>query len=193
MITIPKDYKEVNVDGYESIKEGGHKCVIKSIEETESSTGKKMLVIFLDTSAEDFQPSFYTLAYKRDTRDDKKWGCRSYIVLEGEYATANIKRFCTSVEHSNEGFGCWDANGFLKLEELKGKKVGVVFRGEYYTKADHTEGFSIKPWRWCSYDKADEQAVPERKESTNSGVLTPMDQGFMAVPDGLEDEGLPFR
>ena len=56
MIQKPKNYDTIPVGGGESLKAGGHKCVIKMLEEATSSKGNQMLIISFDTSDEDIQP-----------------------------------------------------------------------------------------------------------------------------------------
>lgn len=196
----PKDYDTTTIGG-EALTPGGHKCIIKQVDEAISQKGREMLVVSIDTSDEDTQPGYYMNRWLNDSRDpsEKKWGGRMFIMQDGEYATANIKRFCTAVENSNDGFECWK-NDQLDLEGLKGQKVGVVFRGEDYTKTDMTVGYTVKGLRFCSYDTAYDQPVPKKKELVQEGPQpfpAPAQTGAAgfvdAVPDGLEDEGLPFK
>lgn len=200
-ISKPKGYNDIQAGDYESLKPGGHKCVIKQVEAAKSSKGNDMLIIYLDTSEEDFQPQHFANRYLNDKRPDKQWPGtgKSYITLSGEYGPANLKRFCTAVEHSNEGFSCWDFNDNLRIDDLKNQKVGVIFREEEYTKEDYTLGRSIKPFRFCNYNEAFDKDAPEPKLLTQKapegfGQTAPdMNSGFMSVPDNLEDEGLPFK
>ena len=192
MITKPKNYDTIQVGGGEMLKAGGHKCVIKQLEETTSSKGNQMLVMFFDTADEDIQPHHYMDRYLSDTREDKKWGGRFFLVPGGEYGPANLKRFITAVEDSNDGFQAWDFSGNLRMDAFKGVKVGLIFRREEYTKEDHTLGVAVKGFRWCKYDTAYEQKEPEQKKAPAPNPEA--DMGFLAIPaDALENEGLPFK
>ena len=200
MIQKPKNYDTIQVGGGESLKAGGHKCVIKQIEEGTSSKGNQMLVIYYDTADEDIQPHFYMDRYLNDTRADKKWGGRFFITVTGDYGPANLKRFCTAVEDSNDGFQAWDFSGNLRMDAFKNMKVGLIFRREEYTAPDHQLRVATKGFRWCKYENAYDQKEPELKKLPQSEeairATTPagVDYGFVDVPaDALEDEGLPFK
>ena len=191
MITKQKDYDNINIGGGESLKAGGHKCIIKKLEETTSSKGNPMLVIYFDTADEDIQPHHYMDRYIADNRPDKKWGGRFFLTVSGEYGPANLKRFISAVEDSNDGFQAWDFSNQLRMEAFANQKVGLVFRKEEYTREDHQYGVATKGFRWCNYEKAYEQKEPEMKKLP--AAPTEPDYGFVNVPaDALEDEGLPF-
>lgn len=218
MISKPKDYDNIPLGG-ERLTPGGHKCVIMQVIETTSSKGSQMLIISFDTDSADTQPMYYQNRYLNDKRPDKKWSGNMYLVVDGEYGPANLKRFCTAVEDSNANFSCWSQQGVLLIEQMKNKRVGIVFREEDYTKDDGTVGNSVKPMRFCNYFKAMEEKVPDRKplpapSAQAMAATAPVsgqdqqnfvpfqqsqqqparpDYGFVAVPDGLEDEGLPFN
>lgn len=196
---MPKDYNSTIIGA--ALTPGGHKCVIKQVEETKSKNGSDMLIIYFDTDKEDKQPGFYSERYLADKTAEKDpvWRGRQYVVVSGEYGTANLKRFCTAVEDSNEGFEVKWGKGFADC--FKGQKVGIVFRIEEYTDdATHEVRASVKPFRFCDYAKAEEQAIPQRKEAPapKPSLQQTWDQqaqeGFMAIPDNLDDvEGLPFK
>lgn len=204
---IPNNYNK-DFGDYEQLSAGGHKCRIVRAVETKSQTGKQMLVVNLDTTEDDVQPLFFTNRYVRDKREEKKWPCKMYIILEGEYAEGNLNRFLGAVEKSNDTFHP-EPGKDLDPQKFTDLKVGTVFRQEEYTKSDLTVGMSVKPFRWCSYDKAPEQEVPKPKllptsdtdptrfvpewQKTQTATVTPSRAGFMDIPaDALEEEGLPF-
>lgn len=41
-----------------------------------------MILIYLDTDKSDKQPSYFKQRYDNDTRQDKKWGCIVYQLVE---------------------------------------------------------------------------------------------------------------
>lgn len=205
----PREFDSININRGDMLTAGGHKCVIRKAEERMSSTGKQMLVVSYDTTAEDTQPGHFReryLAEKKAKPDqDIKWRGNHYFV-DSEYFAANLKRFTTALEESNPG---WQPQwGEQFCNSLIGKKVGVVFREEEYTKDDHTVGVTVKSFRFCDYDKALEQPAPKRKEAPapkpdlytqytqptfDQQLQMTQNDGFMSLsPDELKDEGLPF-
>lgn len=230
----PNGYGKAQVAEWEPMKAGGHKCIIKQVQETKSKNGLSMLIISFDTDKEDIQPGYYTNQYMKDTQAgrDAKWRGTGYLVTDPgtEYGTANLKRFNTAVEHSNTEQALI-AKGWNKITDpdtkeeglepawgdrypgsFKDLKVGIVFRREFYTADDGQSRASMKPFRYCNYDKAFEQKVPEdkltddMKVQPSTAVQPPAewtdphqmtnDEFFQslsgAAPDPLADEGLPF-
>lgn len=196
----PKNWEDIQLGVV--LNAGGHKCVIKSVEETRSQSGKEMLIINFDTSEEDTQPGFYMNRFLADQKSETReavWRGRQYLVTEGEYGPANLKRFTTAVEDSNPGFEVKWGKAFASC--FKDQKVGIVFRIEEYNADSGELRTAVKPFRFCDYNKALEQAVPKRKEvqpQTQQPSLMEQFQNqaqeeFMQIPDGLNDEGLPFH
>ena len=132
------------------------------------------------------------------------------------YGLSNLKRLNTAVADSNINFEVNDkfyvaaadaenktsdplvmTNQRRFCEQFKDKKIGVVFREEEYADPVTAElRVSVKPFYICAYDKAEEQKVPDRK------CITPTyapaagangQEGFLQIPDGLDDAGLPFN
>jgi len=198
-----KDYNQTR----EQITPGGHKCIIRDAIEGQSSTGKQMLTIRLDTSFEDTQPGFFQKRFEADTRADKKWPCNMYIVLEGQYAETNLNKFLSALDHSNANFRL-APGGELDPRQLMNLKVGVIFREEEYepqtaTMTDLMNGVypkTVKAAFWCGYDTALEEKAPKpktiNKVQTSTATPAPSNAGFgfVNVPaDALEDAGLPFK
>lgn len=210
---IPNNYdRNANMGAAERLTPGGHKCVIKQVDETISKSGKQMLEVSLDTSAEDAQPKFYENRFRADQRpvQEKRWGCVMYIVLEGEYAEQNLNRFLGAVEHSNPEVGEFKPGADVDPREFKGLNVGVLFREEEYSNQEGEVRTAVKPAFWCNYNDAPDQKVPKPKLLPRSATdptritpawaqaqtttVTPSTAGFFDVPaDALEDEGLPFK
>lgn len=201
---IPNNYDTNKTYGgdFERLTPGGHKCVIRQVEETRSKSGKAMLIVSFDTSPEDTQPNYFSNQYINDKRDDKKWPGNMYIVLEGEYAENNLNKFISAIDHSNENFrpapgGDVDPRIFANM------KVGIIFREEEYNNQNGEVRTAVKGAFWCGYDKALEEKAPKRKDLprsasdptnfTPSWLQSGSDYGFVNVADGLQDEGLPFN
>ena len=152
----PKLYDEINVnEEYEKISLGGHKGIIMKAEEyTSPQSGKTSLKVSVDTAKDDKQPEYFKEQYKNDVRIDRKWSNSAikYISLgEEENQVKMLKSFITAYENSN---GCqfdWDKD----WEQLKGKKIGIIFGQEEYTSQDGTTKLATKLNQFRSIDKVD--------------------------------------
>lgn len=165
MITKPKMYDNVEVNlEYERIELGGHKgVIIKAEEYTSDISGKTSLKIYTDTAKDDKQPSYFKTQYENDTRENKKYpnGAIKYVSLgEEENQVKMLKGFITAVENSNPGFTFdWKK----EVDQLKGKKVGLVFGNEEYTKQDGSVGLATKLVQIRSIDKVENVKIPKVK------------------------------
>ena len=196
-----KEYDNVKLGSKERLTAGGHKCVIKEAREGKSQKGYEMIIISLDTTEEDAQPLFYTNDYLSQDDGAKKWHCTHYISKSSEYFMSTLKKFVNAVETSNEGFKGVQDDGNIDFDTFRNKKVGVVFREEEYIANTGNKGRNVKPFYFCSYDKAFEQDVPSPKTIDDPApAFAPASdpaaasEGFLEIPAGVnEDDGLPFR
>ena len=204
MIAKPKTYDEINIiEEYEKISLGGHKGIIMKAEEyTSDFSGKKSLKVYVDTASDDKQPEYFKKQYENDTRIDRKYpnGAIKYVPLgEEENQIKMLKSFITAYENSN---GCqfdWNKD----WEQLKGKKIGLIFGQEEYISQDGTTKLATKLREFRSIDKVDNVKIPkvklldgsyvdyddymERKENLSSKV----NDLFGEVPEISSDQ-LPF-
>lgn len=193
----PNNYDETPVQGqFTPVELGGHKLVIKQVNETKSKTGKNMIVVFFDFAQDDTQPGYFAERFKNDIRPDKKWPNQAtqYISTEDNEGKCNkaFKTFNTCIEHSNTGFTVQWGDNFGA--QFKGKKIGGVFgivEEEY-----NGERKKKRKLRWfVSSDKAKDAEIPTEKllPPDNSTPFGPADSdGFMNIPEGIDDE-LPFN
>lgn len=190
----PKDYDQTEIKkGFTPLTPGGHKCVLLSVEETQSrNTGMEMIKVEVDTDMNDSQPGYYK---------DLQFNATKWLVTDGrsEHGTENLKSFITAVETSNPGYRViWGAKAAWEAQ-FRGKKIGCVFgEEEYYNDAKELKT-SVKPRYFCTYDEADQQKVPAKKtaEAPKPTLAETYEsqaqEGFMQIPDELSDEGLPFN
>ena len=186
----PAGYEEAQVLGeYTPINLGGHKLVIKQVEEVTASNGNQYLKVSFDTAKDDVQPNYYSIAYKNDTRDQKKWsGVATIFPTDKDGKTSKqFKTFCTAVEHSNNGFKMVWGEQFCNA--LKGKAVGGVFGEEEYIGNDGTVKTARKLFWFRGIDKVMDAEVPAKRTVEPQNEST----DWMNVPDGVEDDGLPFN
>ena len=202
MIKKPSNYDNVEVMefDYTPIELGGHKGIIMKAEEyTSPQSGKTSLKVSVDTAKDDFQPEYFKEQYKNDNRIDKKWSNSAikYISLgEEENQVKMLKAFITAYENSN---GCqfdWSKD----WEQLKGKKIGIIFGQEEYTSQDGTTKLATKLNQFRSIDKVDNVKIPkvklldgsfmEYEDYKNRSVNTAKDI-FDDVVE-ISDDQLPF-
>ena len=196
MIKKPSNYDNVEVMEFDftPIELGAHKGIIMKAEEyTSPQSGKTSLKVSVDTAKDDKQPEYFTEQYKNDNRIDKRWNNSAikYISLgEEENQVKMLKAFITAYENSN---GCqfdWGKD----WEQLKGKKIGLVFGQEEYTSQDGTTKLATKLRDFRSIDKVDNIKIPKVKKLDNTYVDYNDYISSENEPNEIEisDDNLPF-
>ena len=198
----PNNYENTQAQGeFTPVELGGHKLIIKQVNETVSKKGKQMIVVLFDFAPDDIQPGYFTKQFRDDIRPDKKWPNQAtqYILTEDENGdcSRSFKTFITCVENSNSGFTTQWGDAFAK--QFKNKKIGGVFGSQmdYYDGKEKEK----RVLRWfISVDKVTDAKIPEMSETQAyknhiNGYApgsTPAGDGFMNIPDGIDEE-LPFN
>ena len=164
MIAKPKAYDEINInEEFEKLELGGHKgVIIKAEEYTSDFSGKKSLKVYVDTASDDKQPEYFKKQYENDTRIDRKYpnGAIKYVPLgEEENQIKMLKSFITAYENSNNCKFDWNKD----WDQLKGKKIGLIFGQEEYTSQDGTTKLATKLNQFRSIDKVDNAQIPKVK------------------------------
>ena len=162
MIAKPKMYDEITInESYEKISLGGHRGIIKNIiEYTSAISGNTSLKVEVDTSADDKQPNYFQKQFDENTNMDKKWsnsGTKYVSLKQDENCIKMLKAFITSVENSNNGF-TYDWN--KEVDQLKGKKVGLVFGLEEYQNDKGETKTATKLTQFRSIDKVENARIP---------------------------------
>ena len=165
MIAKPKTYDEISInEDFERLELGGHKgIIIKAEEYTSPQSGKTSLKVYVDTASDDKQPEYFKKQYENDTRIDRKYpnGAIKYVPIgEEENQIKMLKSFLTCVENSNTNY-TYDWN--KEVDQLKGKKIGLVFGQEEYTSQDGTTKLATKLNQFRSIDKVDNIKIPKVK------------------------------
>ena len=194
----PNNYENTQAQGeFTPVELGGHKMVIKSVEERMSKTNKPMIVVFFDFAPGDKQAGYFMESFKNDIRPEKKWPNQGtqYILTEDENGdcSRSFKTFLTCVEHSNNEFTTQWGDNFG--QQFKGKLIGGLFNEREYEKKDGSVGRMANLAQLCSVEKIrtgkfklpDDKLLPNRP--TTAAPAAPDD--FMAIPEG-EDDSLPF-
>ena len=164
MIAKPKMYDEINIiEEYEKISLGGHKGIIMKAEEyTSPQSGKTSLKVSADTAKDDKQPEYFKEQYKNDVRIDRKWSNSAikYVPLgEEENQIKMLKSFITAYENSNNCQFDWGKD----WEQLKGKKIGIIFGMEEYENQAGELKTVNKLREFRSIDKIDNIKIPKVK------------------------------
>mgnify|MGYP003289861215 CR=1 FL=1 len=197
MLIKPSNYDEIQVNQeFERLELGGHKGVIKSVEEyTSAISGNTSLKIEIDTAADDKQPGYFQKQFDENTNMDKKWstGGTKYVSLkQDENCIKMLKAFITSVENSNNGF-VYDWN--KEVDQLKGKKVGLVFGLEEYQNDKGETKTATKLTQFRSIDKVDNAKIPNVRllngsyieyDKYNSNTTTNNSNPFNELDDMVE-------
>lgn len=195
----PQGYDEVQAGGeYTPIELGGHKLVIKKLEEVTASNGNKYLKVSFDTAPDDVQPNYYAEQYKNDTRDNRKWGGVATLFPTDQQGKTSktFKQFCTSIERSNNSKIQWGA-GFEA--SIVGKTIGGIFGEEEYLNSMNEVKTARKLFWWRSTDGIKDAKVPDKRElkdddydkAADRGGYSVDSDGFMNIPDEIDEE-LPF-
>ena len=185
----PAGYDEVQAGGdFTPIELGGHKLVIKKLEEVTASNGNKYLKVSFDTASDDKQPNYYAEQYKNDTRDTKKWGGVATLFPTDQQGKTSktFKQFCTSIERSNNSKIQWGA-GFEA--SIVGKVIGGVFGEEEYLNSMNEVKTARKLFWWRSTEGLADAKVPEKRVLAQDNVTTGND---FYTPDNIDEE-LPFN
>lgn len=203
----PQNYDNAPVQGeMERPEVGGHHMIIKQVVESQTKTGKDMLVVYFDFAQNDRQPDLFTKNYKSDIRPDKKWprrGTQYITVLDNEGNTSrSYKTFCSCFEKSNGVEINWTNDSAKWCGQFKNKKIGGAF-GIVHSVYN---GKDIAPieLRWFVTDSnVDPENVPKEKELSEedkkklgtSGQFEPAvsaTEDFMKIAESDQD-ALPFN
>ena len=163
MLKKPSNYDEIQVNqDFERLELGGHKGIIKKVEEyTSPISNNTSLKVEVDTASDDSQPNYYQKQYDENTNANKKWstGGTKYVSLkEDENCVKMLKSFITAVENSNNGFVYdWDKD----VDQLNGKKVGLVFGLEEYEDTEGKIKTATKLNQFRSIDKVNNVKIPK--------------------------------
>ena len=162
MLVKPSNYDEIQVNQeFEKLELGGHKGIIKNIMEyTSAISGNTSLKVEVDTSSDDKQPNYFQKQFDENTNMDKKWsnsGTKYVSLKQDENCIKMLKAFITSVENSNPNF-VYDWN--KEVDQLKGKKVGLVFGLEEYQNDKGETKTITKLTQFRSIDKVDNAKIP---------------------------------
>lgn len=193
MIQQFKDYNETqSYEDYKTLPKGGYVVKIMGVSQEQNSNGA-YLKIGCDIAEGEYK-DFYSEQYKRNTNENKKWGCNFLLSIpkdDGSEKDSNTKRFfktfTEALEESNSGYHFdWDETKF------KGKLIGGLFNEQEFVKNNGSIGTSTKLARVCSVQRIKDGTfkLPDDKKLTTGGNSSGSGD-FMNVSGSIEEE-LPF-
>lgn len=200
MIKKPQGYDAAAAYTGESqqLPKGKYVCVIKQVAVQESRNGNDQFVILYDI-AEGEQKGFFQKLFDADKAQNPsgaKWRGVFKQNMEGK-GLSWFKGIITSIERSNAFVFPWDKDSNEKT--LVGKKFGGIFRRRQYEADNGNRPVVTELFRIRSLDGLEEAEIPEDellpqdgRTSTNANVSVPDSDGFVNIPEGVEDEGIPF-
>ena len=193
----PNGYDETRAAGeFTPVALGGHYCTIKQVTETQSSTGKNMIVVLLDFSSPDEQEGYFTNQFNNDDRAEKKWPfAGSKWIMVNDYndpskTSRQFKTFCTCVEKSNNYTIQWGGSNWA--QQFKGKKIGAVYGAEEHEYDGNISMRHLIRW-FCNVDAVKDAKIPDAKllSRANANPVMSSSNDFINIPDGVEEE-IPF-
>jgi hypothetical protein len=172
---------------------GVYKCIVKQVNVIKDPSNREQMVILFDI-AEGEHKGFYEKQFNQRKQSDAsaKWG-GVYRQFTHDKGLPFFKGIITSIEKSNPGYAWkWDE------KTLVGKKFGGIFGREEFLDSNNEKRMATKCVQIRSLDGLSEAKIPEDKllddvpEETKTSNEVPDQYGFVRIPDGVEDEGLPF-
>ena len=174
---------------------GLYVCIVKQVNVQNDKDGREQMIVLFDI-AEGDQKGFFQKQFdaRKQSSSDAKWGGvhKQYTHDKG---LPFFKGMICSIEKSNNGYR-WDWNE----KGLVGKRFGGVFGREQFLTQDGQKKFATKLMQIRSVDGLRDAHIPEDKllapNASNDPLVAASGpagvDGFMNIPDGLENEQLPF-
>ena len=150
--------------GFEQLEPGNYCAIILEVKQTQNAWGDDAVMFNFDITDGKFA-RYFTKDYKAQQGTDKKWrGTLEQSI--SEKGLPYFKARITAIEESNPGFK-WD----FEEASLKGKKVGVSFRKEWYEK-NGEDKYVVRAFAFRDIAKviSGELEVPKDKPKKGSSV-----------------------
>ena len=191
------DYNETKAYGdIQTLPRGGYVLKIMGAEVCESKIGQ-YIKISCDVAEGEYR-DFFANDYRNQQLEDKKWHCNYLLNVPNDdgsekdgWTKRRFKTVTEALEDSNPNYHFdWDEKKF------KGKLIGGLFNEREYQKNDGSVGRVTNLAQLCTVEKirSGKFQIPDDKllnGNSNTSRKT-NDDGFMNIPDGAGDEGLPF-
>ena len=190
---LPRYDKTARRKSFEALPKGAYVVKILNAEQEKSKNGIGSHIKVSFDIAEGEYANFYTQQYKANTNENKDWPYDAVFYVNipddrsPEWMRLNYNTFFADLEDSNDGFVCQDT------KSMKGKLIGGKFRIEQTTfngnVYDHTKLY----WTCVADDVRNGRAGRLPKDKLVDSSQSVQNDGFMDIPDSLDDEDLPFN
>lgn len=203
MIRKPSGYDEAPAytGEFQQLPKGKYVCIVKQVVTKNSKNGNEQFVILYDIAEGEYK-DFYQKMFDADKAQNPsgaKWRGVFKQNMEGK-GTPWLKGIITSIERSNNFTFHWDREKNEKT--LEGKKFGGIFWRRQYQKEDGSRPIITELYRIRSVAGLAEAEMPEDAlladgpigcpESSRAEIPSFVGDGFVSIPDGADDNGLPF-
>lgn len=203
MIKKPQGYDEAQAftGEFKQLPRGKYVCKIVRVATQQSKNGNEQFVILYDI-AEGEYANFYKKMFDADKAQDPsgaKWRGVFKQNIDGK-GLSWFKGIITSVERSNSFVFQWDKEN--NEEIMVGKRFGGLFRRRQYETDSGNRPIVTELVRIRSVAGLAEAEIPEdellpdgpaeRKTPARAEVRGAVGDGFMNIPDGVEDDAVPF-
>ena len=203
MIKKPAGYDEAAAytGEFQQLPKGKYVCVIKQVTTQESKNGNQQFVILYDIAKGEYK-DFYKKMFDGDKAQNPmgaKWRGVFKQNMEGK-GLSWFKGIITSIERSNNFTFQWDVSDNEK--QMIGKEFGGIFRRRQYEAYNGHSPFVTELFQIRSVAGLAEAEVPEdellqdppvgQTTPVNHGTPSAVGDGFVNIPEGAGDEGIPF-
>lgn len=177
---------------FQQLPKGAYVVKILNAVEEHSKNGIGSHIKISFDIAEGEYSGFYLQQYKANTNENKEWPYDAVFFVNipddnsPEWMRLNYNTFFADLEDSNDGFVCTD------VKTMKNKVIGGKFRIEQTTYNGNVYDHTRLYWTCVADDVRNGKAGKMPKDKLIDGKQ-PMPEGFMSIPDNVEDEGLPFN
>lgn len=202
MIKKPQGYDQAPAftGEFQQLPKGKYICVIKQVAVQNDSRSGERFIILYDIADGEHQ-GFYQKLYDADRErnpSEARWRGVFRQNMEGK-GLSWFKGIITSIERSNNFTFQWDKENNEKT--LAGKKFGGIFRRRQYEKENGDRPFITELFQIRSVAGLAEAEVPEDSllegtdkpaQAQKAAPASTIGDGFMNIPEGADDEGIPF-
>ena len=153
------DSVEAVTNEFDRLPAGGYVCKIVQAQDTNSKSGKPMLVLLLDIAEGKYKDYFakqFDLA-KKYNPDSAKWRACSYHLYDKDNM-GRLKGTLELIVRNNAGYVWnWDE------KTLKNKKIGVIFREREYINNSGQTRTALEVYQLHNVEGVEDIPIPEKK------------------------------